>query len=332
MTLKKYIWIPLVLIHVMAVAMMEKESKIYVAGHNGLVGRALMRQLEKEGYRNIITRSFSDLDLRNQSNVYQFFEKERPEYVFLSAAKVGGILANATSPASFLYDNLAIELNVIDAAYKTGVKKLLFLGSSCIYPRDCPQPMKEEYLLTSELEKTNESYAIAKIAGLKLCEAYNRQYGTRFIAVMPTNLYGPYDNFNLKRSHVIPALIRKFIEAKNAGDSSVTVWGTGKAYREFLYIDDLAESCVFLMNEYDETGIINIGTGKDITIADLANLIKNAVGYEGDIVFDSSKPDGTPRKLLEVQKLTTFGWQASTSLQSGLKQTIAWCEAQAIFD
>ena len=332
MTLKKYIWIPLVLIHVMAVAIMEKESKIYVAGHNGLVGRALMRQLEKEGYRNIITRSFSDLDLRNQSNVYQFFEKERPEYVFLSAAKVGGILANATSPASFLYDNLAIELNVIDAAYKTGVKKLLFLGSSCIYPRDCPQPMKEEYLLTSELEKTNESYAIAKIAGLKLCEAYNRQYGTRFIAVMPTNLYGPHDNFNLETSHVIPALLRKFIEAKRTGASSATVWGTGKAYREFLYIDDLAEACVFLMNEYDETGIINIGTGKDITIADLANLIKNAVGYEGDIVFDSSKPDGTPRKLLEVQKLTTFGWQASTSLQIGLKQTIAWCEAQAIFD
>ncbi len=331
MTLKKCVWILLALIHVMAVANMEKESKIYVAGHNGLVGRALMRQLEKEGYRNLITRSFSDLDLRNQSNVYRFFEKERPEYVFLAAAKVGGILANSTYPASFLYDNLAVELNVIDASYKTGVKKLLFLGSSCIYPRECPQPMKEEYLLTSELEKTNESYAIAKIAGLKLCEAYNRQYGTRFIAVMPTNLYGLNDNFNLETSHVIPALIRKFVEAKKTGASSVTVWGTGKAYREFLYVDDLAEACVFLMNEYDETGIINIGTGKDITIAELANVIKNTVGYEGDIVFDPSKPDGTPRKLLEVQKLTSLGWQASTSLQSGLEQTIAWCEAQAVF-
>ncbi len=331
MELKKKIWVVL-MIPTMMVAAMNKEAKIYVAGHNGLVGSALVRHFEREGYTNIVTRSFTDLDLRNQSDVHQFFQQERPEYVFLAAAKVGGILANATYPASFLYDNLAIELNVIHAAYRSGVKKLLFLGSSCIYPRNCPQPIKEDYLLTSELEKTNEAYAIAKIAGLKLCEAYNRQYGTRFISVMPTNLYGPHDNFDLQVSHVIPALLRKFVEAKRAGNPEVTVWGTGAPYREFLYVDDLADACVFLMNNYDGDEIVNIGTGTDCTIAELASVIKKEVGYKGTIVFDASKPDGTPRKLLNVEKLFSLGWQPAVSLESGLQKTMAWCTTNAVFE
>lgn len=310
---------------------MEKDAKIYVAGHNGLVGSALIRELKKNGYTNLIVRSFADLDLRNQQEVQSFFQHEKPDYVFLAAAKVGGILANATQPASFIYDNLAIETHVIDAAYKNGVKKLLFLGSSCIYPRNCPQPIKEEYLLSSELEKTNEAYAIAKIAGLKMCEAYNQQYGTQYIAVMPTNLYGPFDNFDLHSSHVIPALIRKYMEAKRSNAAEVVVWGTGNVFREFLFVDDLAEACIFLMNYYDGTEIVNIGSGKDISIGELAHLIKEIVGFEGKIVYDASKPDGTPRKLLNVDKLRILGWQAQTSLKLGLKKTIDWCEANNIF-
>ncbi len=311
--------------------LMDKEAKVYVAGHTGLVGSALVRALKKSGFAHIITRSFAELDLRNQQVVDHFFAAERPAYVFLAAAKVGGILANATYPANFIYDNLAIELNVIDAAYRYGVKKLLFLGSSCIYPRECAQPIKEEYLLTSQLEKTNEPYAIAKIAGLKLCEAYNRQYGTHFIACMPTNLYGPADNFDLTTSHVIPALLRKFIEAKRDGKKEVVVWGTGRPYREFLFVDDLAQASLFLMEHYTGNEVINIGTGIDITIKDLAELIKKEVGFEGDILFDTSKPDGTPRKLLNVDKLRALGWQAPTSLDQGLAQTIAWCTRHAIF-
>ncbi len=310
---------------------MDKNAKIYVAGHNGLVGKAILEQLHKKGYTNIVTRSHSELDLRNQAEVKKFFDIERPEYLFLSAAKVGGILANSTQPASFIYDNLAIQINLIDAAYKAGVKKLLFLGSSCIYPRSCPQPIKEEYLLTSELEKTNEPYAIAKIAGLKLCESYNRQYGTKYISVMPTNLYGPNDNFNLETSHVIPALIRKCVEAKRNNVLKVEIWGTGCVYREFLYVHDLAEACVYLMNHYDGNEIVNIGTGKDITIADLAQMIKEVVGYEGHLAYDTSKPDGTPRKLLNVDRMKELGWQASTSLKDGLRETVSWCELNNIF-
>lgn len=310
---------------------MNKEAKIYVAGHTGLVGSAIIRALQKAGFTTIVTRSLHELDLRNQQAVYDFFATEKPVYVFLAAAKVGGILANATYPASFIYDNLAIELHVIDAAYRYGVKKLLFLGSSCIYPRNCPQPIKEDYLLTSQLEKTNEPYAIAKIAGLKLCEAYNRQYGTQFIACMPTNLYGPYDNFDLAASHVIPALLRKCIQAKRDGEKEVVVWGTGTPYREFLFVDDLADACLFLMEHYTGNEVINIGTGRDITIKDLAELIKKCVGFKGAIVFDADKPDGTPRKLLNVDKLTSLGWQAPTSLEEGLIQTIAWCKHSAIF-
>lgn len=320
------------MMQVALVGAMKKDAKIYVAGHTGLVGSALVRRLKNDNYHNIVTRTQSELDLCNQAAVHQFFQKEKPEYVFLAAAKVGGILANSQAPASFLYDNLAIELNVIHAAYQAGVKKLLFLGSSCIYPRNCPQPIKEDYLLSSELEKTNEAYALAKIAGLKLCEAYNRQYGTRFISVMPTNLYGPNDNFDLNTSHVIPALIRKCIQAKKNGDPEVTVWGTGTPYREFLYVDDLADACFFLMNEYDGTALINIGTGKDLTIAQLVHAIKKAVGYKGTIVFDTSKPDGTPRKLLSIEKLQSLGWNASTTLEQGLKQTIAWCQKEALFN
>lgn len=305
---------------------MEKGAKIYVAGHCGLVGHALMRSLQKNGFTNIITRTITALDLRNQHAVHNFFMTECPTYVFLAAAKVGGIVANATYPADFLYDNLAIALNVIDAAYKSGVKKLLFLGSSCIYPRECPQPIKEEYLLTSSLEKTNEPYAIAKIAGLKLCEAYNRQYGTNFISCMPTNLYGPHDNFNLETSHVIPALIRKIYNAKQSNDASVVVWGSGKPYREFLFVDDLADASLFLMNHYNGNEAINIGTGYDITIKELAERIKNIVGFEGTIIFDTQKPDGTPRKLLQSDKLKTIGWCASTTLEQGLRKTVEWYE------
>ncbi len=311
---------------------MEQTAKIYVAGHTGLVGSALMRALRARGYTNLVTRTYGELDLRNQAQVNDFFAHEKPTYVFLAAAKVGGILANMTYPASFLYDNLMIELNVIHAAYMHGVKKLLFLGSSCIYPRDCPQPIKEDFLLTSALEKTNEPYAIAKIAGLKLCEAYNRQYGTRFIACMPTNLYGPHDNFDLTTAHVVPALIRKMYTAQQLANPTVTLWGTGTVYREFLYVDDLADALLFLMNTYDDNEIINIGTGADVTITDVAHMIKQVVGYRGNFVFDTSKPDGTPRKMLDVSRLQRMGWRASTSLPDGIAKTLAWCRQEAVFE
>jgi len=311
---------------------MQKNSKIYVAGHNGLVGSAIVRNLVAAGYNNIIVRTSDELDLRNQQAVQDFFESERPEYVFLAAAKVGGIHANNSYPAQFIYDNLAIQTNVIHEAWRHNVKKLLFLGSSCIYPRDCPQPIKEEYLLTAPLEKTNEAYAIAKIAGLKLCEYYNKQYGTNFIAVMPTNLYGPYDNFDLTTSHVLPALLYKICKAQREGKATFEVWGTGSALREFLYVDDLADAVIFLMNTYNDNKIVNIGTGCDISIKDVVMLIKKVVGYDGDIVWDSSKPDGTPRKQLDVDFLTSLGWKAHVSLEDGLQRTLSWCYAHGIFD
>lgn len=307
---------------------MQVNSRIYVAGHQGLVGSALMRALQQHGFTNLITRPFTELDLRNQQATEQFFAQEKPEYVFLAAARVGGIKANNDYPAQFLYDNLLIESNVIHAAYQYGVKKLLFLGSSCIYPRECPQPIKEEYLLTGPLEPTNEWYAIAKIAGLKLCQAYNKQYGTNFISCMPTNLYGPGDNFDLQTSHVIPALIAKIVTAHETQQPAVPIWGTGKALREFLYVDDLAQALVFLMRNYQENRWINVGTGKDCTIAELAYLIAEIVGYQGQLAFDITKPDGTPRKVLDVSLITSLGWQAETSLRGGLEKTIAWyCQA-----
>lgn len=303
---------------------MEKQAKIYLAGHRGLVGSAIYRRLQKEGFSNIITRTSTELDLRNQSAVAAFFEQEKPEYVFLAAAKVGGILANNTYPAEFIYDNLAIELNVIHQSYVNGVNKLLFLGSSCIYPKFAPQPMKEEHLLTGILEPTNEPYAIAKIAGIKMCQAYHRQYGCRFISAMPTNLYGPNDNFDLKTSHVLPALIRKFHEAKIEQKPFVEIWGTGSPRREFLHVDDLADACLFLMQHYEEPDIVNIGVGEDISIKELALLIKRIVGYEGDLTFDTSKPDGTPRKLLDVTRMKSLGWQAKISLEEGIRSTYRW--------
>ena len=303
---------------------MNLESKVYVAGHRGLVGSAILRRLEAEGYNNLITRTHVGLDLTDRQAVNDFFEVEKPEYVFIAAAKVGGILANATYPADFLRDNLAIELNVIDAAYRHKVKKLLFLGSSCIYPKFVPQPIKEEYLLTGELEPTNQPYAIAKIAGIELCQAYNKQYGTDFISVMPTNLYGPQDNFDLETSHVLPALIRRFHEAKKSGEPHVPVWGTGKPRREFLHVDDLADACIYLMKTYSGSEILNIGVGKDISIEELAELVRNVVGYRGDIVYDHTKPDGTPRKLLDVSKLQGLGWQAKIPLREGIEQTYKW--------
>lgn len=303
---------------------MNKESKIFVAGHRGLVGSAILRKLRSLGYRNLITRTRDELDLRDQAAVDRFFEAERPEYVFLSAAKVGGILANSTYPADFIRDNLQIQTNVIDAAYRSGSKKLLFLGSSCIYPKHAPQPMKEEHLLTGPLEPTNEWYAVAKIAGIKMAQAYRRQYGFNTISLMPTNLYGPGDNFDLETSHVIPALIRKFHEAKERGESRVVVWGTGKPRREFLHVDDLADATVFLMQRYDGEAFVNVGVGQDISIRDLAELIREVVGFEGEIRFDTSKPDGTPRKLLDVSKLNALGWQARISLRDGLQQTYRW--------
>jgi len=302
----------------------EKGAKVYVAGHQGLVGSAILRKLISEGYSNIVTRSFQELDLRDQIAVNEFFKKEKPEFVFLAAAKVGGILANSTYPVDFLRDNLLIQTNVIDAAYRYGAKKLLFLGSSCIYPKFAPQPIKEKYLLSGELEPTNEPYAIAKIAGIKLCQAYNRQYGTNFISVMPTNLYGPGDNFDLETSHVIPALIRKFHEAKINGKDQVVVWGSGRPFREFLHVDDLADACLFLMNNYNSSEIINIGTGKDLSIAELAYLIKDIIEYDGNIVFDTSKPDGTPRKLLDVSKLFNMGWKPRITLEEGIRSTYSW--------
>ncbi len=298
-----------------------------MAGHLGLVGSAIKRRLEDKGYNNIVCRSFEELDLRRQIDVENFFVKEKPEYVYLAAAKVGGIQANNTYPADFIYDNLAIELNVINAAYKYGVKKLLFLGSSCIYPKYAPQPLKEEYLLTGELESTNEAYAIAKIAGLKMCEYYNKQYGTNFLSVMPTNLYGPNDNFDLETSHVIPALIRKFHEAKVKNEQMVEVWGTGTPRREFLFVDDLADACIFLMEQYnyDDIGsFVNIGTGKDISIKELAELIKEVCNYHGDIVYNPEKPDGTPQKLLDITRMKALGWGAKTPLRQGLLRTYQW--------
>ncbi len=303
----------------------DKSSKIYIAGHRGLVGAAILRRLESDGYLNIATAASNKINLIRQADVEAFFEKEKPEYVFLAAAKVGGILANDTYRADFIYRNIMIEANVIHASWQHGVKKLLFLGSSCIYPKFCPQPMKEEYLLTGELEPTNEPYAVAKIAGIKMCQAYNKQYKTNFISVMPTNLYGPFDNFDLQTAHVLPALVRKFHEAKVASTPQpVVLWGTGTPRREFLYIDDLADACVFLMESYDGSEILNIGVGKDILISDLAMLVKEIVGYKGNIAYDSSKPDGTPRKLLDVTKLHALGWKAKTDLREGVKKTYDW--------
>lgn len=299
---------------------MEKNAKIYVAGHKGLVGSSIMRKLVSEGYTNIITRTHKELDLTDQKATRNFFEQEKPEYVFLAAAKVGGINANNTYPADFIYTNLMIECNVIKSAYDYDVKKLLFLGSSCIYPKMAAQPIKEEYLLTGELEKTNEAYALAKITGLKMCEFFNRQYGTTFISAMPTNLYGPNDNYDLETSHVLPALIRKFHEAKVENKPSVEIWGTGTPKREFLYVDDLADALLFLMNHYEGNETVNVGTGEDISIKDLALLIKEIVRYEGELQFDTSKPDGTPRKLLDVSKLRTLGWDYQTQLKEGIKQ------------
>jgi GDP-L-fucose synthase len=328
--------------------MMERDCRIYVAGHRGLVGSAILRRLQAEGYSDVITRSHGELDLVRQQDVEAFFESQQPEYVFLAAAKVGGIWANNTYPADFIYENMMIQSNVIHAAYQWSAKKLLFLGSSCIYPRDCPQPMKEEYLLSGKLEPTNEPYAIAKIAGIKMCQFYNRQYETHFVSVMPTNVYGPGDNFDLETSHALPALIRKFHEArsqrseirdqrsevgdqrsgigrsKGEGSESVTIWGTGTPKREFLYVDDLADACLFVMNHYDEDEIINIGVGKDISISELADLISEIVNFRGAIRYDRTKPDGTPRKLLDVSRLEAIGWRSKTSLRKGIEKTYRW--------
>ena len=303
---------------------MNREGKIYVAGHGGLVGSGIMDKLGQHSYKNIIYRTSSELDLRDQIAVNQFFATERPEYVFLAAAKVGGILANSNYPAQFIYNNLMIEANVIHAAYRYGIKKLLFLGSSCIYPKFAPQPMKEEYLLTGELEPTNDAYAIAKIAGIKMCQAYNKQYNTNFIAVMPTNLYGPNDNFDLTSSHVLPALLRKFHEAKMNQQPSVEIWGTGKPRREFLHVDDLAEACIFLMDHYEGTEPINVGTGRDMAIADLATLIAKIVGYSGNIQYKTDMPDGTMRKMLDVSKIALLGWKPGISLEDGIAMTYQW--------
>jgi GDP-L-fucose synthase len=341
---------------------MELDSKIYIAGHRGLVGSAIHRKLKEKGYANIIGRTHKELDLERQAQVESFFQEQRPEYVFLGAAKVGGIWANNSLPAEFIYSNIIVEVNVIHSAYLTGVKKILFLGSSCIYPKHCPQPMKEEYLLTGPLEATNEPYAVAKIAGIKTCQSYNRQYGTNYISVMPTNLYGPNDNFDLETSHVLAAMIRKFHLAKLAakGDwegiqkddarygpipkdlhaaigvtaenrqssivnrQSLLLWGSGTPKREFLYVDDLADACIFLMNQYNESDIINIGCGEDISIAELALLVKDIVGYAGDIEYDTEKPDGTPRKLLDVGKLRRLGWKPKISLEKGIGKTYEW--------
>jgi GDP-L-fucose synthase len=303
---------------------LEKNAKIYVAGHRGLVGSAIMKKLKNEGYNNLLYRTSSEIDLRRQNKVEEFFKEEKPDYVILAAAKVGGIQANDKYSAEFLYDNLMIETNVIDAAYQNDIKKLLFLGSSCIYPKFAEQPMKEDYLLSGKLESTNEGYAVAKITGIKLCEHYNKQYGTNFISAMPTNLYGPNDNFDLETSHVLPALIRKFHEAKVNEEDEVVIWGTGKPKREFLHVDDLADALLFLMNNYSEDQFVNVGAGKDISILELAELIKDVVGFEGKIVNDLSKPDGTPRKLLDVTRLNDLGWEAQISLEEGTKDTYQW--------
>jgi GDP-L-fucose synthase len=298
---------------------MNKQNKIYIAGHRGMVGSAIKRQLEREGFKNLLCRTSDELDLRNQEAVHLFFEKEKPEFVFLAAAKVGGILANDTYRADFIYENLMIESNIIHASWKSNVKKLMFLGSSCIYPKLAPQPLKEDYLLTGLLEHSNEPYAIAKIAGIKLCDAFRAQYGCNYISVMPTNLYGPNDHYDLRNSHVLPALIRKFHEAKINKDPFVTIWGTGEPKREFLHSDDLAEACVFLMNNYNDAGLVNVGTGSDLSILELAKMIAGITGYSGDIRKDGTKPDGTPRKLMDISKINTMGWKARISLEEGIR-------------
>ena len=299
--------------------MMEKSAKIYVAGHRGMVGSAILRALEKQGYTNIVKRTSKELDLRRQADVEEFMEEEKPEYVFLAAAKVGGILANSKHPADFMYENMILEMNVIKAAYDNNVKKLMFLGSSCIYPRMAPQPMPESCLLTSSLEETNEAYALAKISGLKYCEYLNKQYGTDYISVMPTNLYGPNDNYHPEHSHVLPALIRRFHEAKTNKAPEVVIWGTGTPLREFLYVEDLADACVYLMNTYSGNETVNLGTGKEISIKELAETVKKVTVYEGSLIFDPTKPDGTPRKLLDVTKLNKLGWHYKTELEEGIK-------------
>ena len=314
---------------------MNKNAKIFVAGYRGLVGSAIVRKLRAEGYSNLLLRTSAELDLRNQAEVTDFFERERPEYVFLAAARVGGIGANSTYPAEFIYDNLMIQSNVIHNAWQTGVKRLLFLGSSCIYPKLAPQPLKEEYLLTGPLEPTNDAYAVAKIAGISMCRAYNRQYGTRYLAAMPTNLYGPGDNFDLEKSHVLPALIRKFHEAKLSGSGTVTVWGSGTPKREFLHVDDLAYACLFLMNlpedvysslitHHSSPALINIGSGEEVSIRELALLVKGVVGFEGELLFDTTKPDGTPRKLCDVSKIHSLGWRHTIGLKAGLQSVYDW--------
>lgn len=309
---------------------MKKNAKIYVAGHNGLVGSAIVRELQKNGYSNLLTRTREELDLTRQDLVESFFSEEKPEYVFLAAAKVGGILANDTYPADFIKDNLMIETNIIDSAYKNKVKKLLFLGSSCVYPKNAPQPIREEYLLTGELEETNKAYAVAKIAGIVMCQSYNKQYGANFLSVMPTNLYGEGDNFDLENSHVLPAIIRKFDDAKKNNAKEVVLWGTGNPKREFLYVDDLANACLFLMNNYDNGEILNIGTGEGLSILELARLVKEIVGYEVNIVWDSSKPDGTPKKILDVSKIHSLGWKHQMALKDGIKKTYEWYKENKI--
>ena len=305
---------------------MLKDAKIYVAGSNGMVGSAIVRALRSKGFVNIVEKSSKELDLKNQQSVHDFFSQEQPEYVFLAAAKVGGIHANNTYPATFIYDNIMIQSNVIQAAYDFNVKKLLFLGSSCIYPKFAPQPIKEEYLLTGSLEPTNEAYAIAKIAGLKMCQFYKQQYGCNFISAMPTNLFGVNDNFNLENSHVLPALLRKFIEAKQNNKQEVTIWGSGTPMREFLFVDDLAEACLFLMENYNGIETVNIGTGEDVSIKELAETIMKIVGFEGSLIFDASKPDGAPRKLLDVSKINNLGWKHQTNLEEGIQKTLNWIQ------
>lgn len=305
---------------------MLKDAKIYVAGSNGMVGSAIVRALKAKGYVNLVVKSSKELDLKNQQAVRDFFSQEQPEYVFLAAAKVGGIHANNSYPATFIYDNIMIQSNVIQAAYDFNVKKLLFLGSSCIYPKFAPQPIKEEYLLTGSLEPTNEAYAIAKIAGLKMCQFYKQQYGCNFISAMPTNLFGINDNFNLENSHVLPALLRKFIEAKQNNKQEVTIWGSGTPMREFLFVDDLAEACLFLMENYNGIETVNIGTGEDVSIKELAETIMKIVGFEGNLIFDASKPDGAPRKLLDVSKINNLGWKHQTNLEEGIQKTLNWIQ------
>ncbi|HAR84284.1 MAG TPA: GDP-fucose synthetase [Clostridium sp.] len=303
---------------------MDRNAKIYVAGHKGLVGSAIVRNLKKRGYKNIITRTHGELDLKNQKAVEEFWREEEPEYVYLAAAKVGGILANDQYPADFIYENLMIQNNVIKAAHDFNAKKLLFLGSTCIYPKNAPQPIKEEYLLSGFLEPTNEAYAIAKIAGLEMCKFFKRQYGDNFISCMPTNLYGPYDNFDLKSSHVLPALIRKFHEAKEEGKPSVEVWGTGTPLREFLHVDDMADACIFLMENYNGQEHVNIGTGEEVSIKQLAETVKEIIGYKGQLLFNSDKPDGTPRKLTDITKLHELGWKHSINLKEGIEDSYKW--------